>query len=124
MKNEQERLQNTQINTHTIKYRREERFGQYTDIHACTLRNSRLTSKQRLNEFINKLRPDLWSDFGLAVPVCSSALQAEAEVVHPVQVLSREGVVPQLPEVLGPQILPSVPRHGVITLGEWTEDQR
>lgn len=58
------------------------------------------------------------------VPVCSSALQAEAEVVHPVQVLSREGVVPQLPEVLGPQILPSVPRHGVITLGEWTEDQR
>lgn len=58
------------------------------------------------------------------VPVGAPTLQAEAEVVHSIQILSWQGVVSQLPEVLGPQILPSVTRHRVIAFGGRREGWR
>lgn len=51
-------------------------------------------------------------------PVSAASLQAEAQVVHSIQVLTWQGVIPQLPEVLGPQVLASISRHGVVTLEE------
>lgn len=53
-------------------------------------------------------------------PVSASPLQAEAEVVHPIQILSWQGVISQLPEVLCPEVLASVTCHRVIALGEQT----
>ena len=57
------------------------------------------------------------------VPVSASSLQTEAEIVHSIQILSRQGVVSQLPEVLGPQILPSIARHRVITWRQQRESK-
>lgn len=51
-------------------------------------------------------------------PVSAAPLQAEAEVVHSIQILAWQGVIPQLPEVLGPQVLASISCHGVVTLEE------
>lgn len=51
-------------------------------------------------------------------PVSAAPLQAEAEVVHSIQILSRQGVISQLPEVLWPEVLASITCHCVIALEE------
>lgn len=54
----------------------------------------------------------------LDLPVSAAALEAEAQVVHSVQILSWQRVVSQLSKVLSPQVLPPIACHRVITLGE------